>query len=256
MANATDHVKKGTVRRTDEFIKRSADTLAADTRFYTHAMVGTKPGTGYLAKFDDTQVLTLAGLVRGNEGNPLLPAGTAGAYDLGLDLHQPFRFELAVAGVAVTDVGKLVYALDDQTGTLDPSATTYANVVGVVVDRAASGVALVEPLGYAPPKGTPVLVAAGDGAIPIRHNATVFITKGSAAALTIADPATADNGTRMTITSTTAAAHTVTRSTTGFNDGGAAADVATFGAAKGNSMTIVAYGGKWYAENLTGVTLA
>jgi hypothetical protein len=256
MANATDIVKKGSVRRTDEFIKRSLDTLASETRFYTNAHLGTKPGTGYLAKFDDTQVLHYAGQVRGDEGNPLFDAGTGGATALEIDEQQPFRFELAVGSVAVTDVGRLVYALDDQTGTLDASATVYGNVYGVVVERVASGIALVEPLTYAAPKGGHLQVAAADGAIAIKHGATVVITKGSAAALTIADPATADNGCRMTIISTTAFAHTVTRTTTGFNNAGASGDVATFGAAAGNGMTIVAYGAKWYVENTLGVTLA
>lgn len=144
MANATDIVKKGVVRRTDEFIKRSAKTLSSPTRFYTHAMIGL--GTdGYLAKFDDTASMLFAGIVRGNEGNPLLPVGTAGDDALGLDIQMPYRFELAIASVAVTDIGKTVYAVDDQTGTLDPATRTYANVVGVVADVVASGIALVEP---------------------------------------------------------------------------------------------------------------
>lgn len=103
--------------------------------------------------------------------------------------------------------------------------------------------------------------AAADGAVTQRSG-TVFITKGTAAALTIANPvsghpdAGGDDGKRLTLISTTAAAHTLTRSTTGFNDGGSGSDVATFGAAIGNAITIIAYGGKWYVEATRNVTLA
>lgn len=102
--------------------------------------------------------------------------------------------------------------------------------------------------------------AAADGAVT-QKSGTVFVTKSGVCAMTIADPvsgspgAGGDDGKRLTFISTTANAHTLTRSTTGFNDGGAGADVATFGGAKGDGLTLLAYGGKWYAENLTGVTL-
>lgn len=142
MANATDIVKKGVVRVTDRYRKRSAETLAAATRFYTHAFVGID-STGYYCKGDDTQSWILAGVVRGNEGNPLLPAGTAGDGTIDLDIEMPEEIELDISGVAVTDIGKTVYALFDQTGTLDFSATTYANVIGEVTDYVASGIARV-----------------------------------------------------------------------------------------------------------------
>lgn len=144
MANATSRVKKGSVRWTDEFIQRSSATLASETTFYTQAMIGLTTG-GYLAKFDDTQSLIFVGLVRGKEGNPVLPAGTAGDGTIQLDIHQPKRFELDVSAVAVTDIGKTVYASYDQTGVLAFGSTTYGNLIGVIVDVVASGIALVEP---------------------------------------------------------------------------------------------------------------
>lgn len=101
-----------------------------------------------------------------------------------------------------------------------------------------------------------LVVASGNGAIDVQGS-TVFITKGSAAALTLAAPTSGSHdGMTIDIVSTTAYAHTVTNSSPGFNGAGASGDVATFGAAAGNSMTVVAYGGKWYVVNLTGVTLA
>jgi hypothetical protein len=99
-------------------------------------------------------------------------------------------------------------------------------------------------------------VASGDGAISAKTG-VVVITKGTAAALTLAAPTdVTDDGKQLLIVSTTAAAHTVTNSSPGFNGGGASEDVATYGAAKGNAMRVVAYGATWYAVSLTGVTLA
>lgn len=99
-------------------------------------------------------------------------------------------------------------------------------------------------------------VASGDGAITAKSG-VVFITKGSAAALTIADPtATTDDGKRLTVISTTAFAHTVSNAAgSGFNAGGAATDVGTYGGAKGDNFEFVAYQGKWYAVSLRNVTL-
>jgi hypothetical protein len=103
--------------------------------------------------------------------------------------------------------------------------------------------------------------AAADGAITQRTG-TLYVTKGSAAALTIADPvsgppsAGGDDGCTLWIVSTTAFAHTVSNAAgSGFNAGGAATDVATFGAAKGNNLCITAYGGKWYVGSQVGITL-
>lgn len=83
----------------------------------------------------------------------------------------------------------------------------------------------------------------------------IVITKTSAIALTIANPALTDNGKEMLIVATTAYAHTVTLDD-GFNSSGSTSNVATFNAAKkGASMRIVAYQGVWYATNLQDVTL-
>lgn len=100
-----------------------------------------------------------------------------------------------------------------------------------------------------------VTLAAADGAIAVKQG-VVVITKATAAALTLAAPtAGTDDGKILRIVSTTAAAHTVTNASPGFNGAGASGDVATFGAAIGNAMEVVAYNGVWLAANLTGVTL-
>lgn len=99
-----------------------------------------------------------------------------------------------------------------------------------------------------------VQVASADGAISIKSG-TVIVTKGTAAALTLADPASSDTGKELHIVSTTAAAHTVTIAG-GLNGAGASADVGTFGAAAGNYVRLVAYNAKWYLQALLNVTFA
>ena len=99
------------------------------------------------------------------------------------------------------------------------------------------------------------VVASADGAITIAPS-TVVITKATACALTLGTPTAAQNGTIIRIISTTAAAHTVTAATIGFNARDAAKDVGTFGAAIGNSFACVAYKGEWYVFYSTNVTFA
>jgi hypothetical protein len=195
--------------------------------------------------------------VRNDLGAPKLPIATAGDAALNLWVQQPQRFELALSGVAVTDIGRRVYALDDQTGTLSASATTYANLYGVVVDVVASGIALVEPVSYAPAKGHHLQALGASGAVVIKPS-TVLVTKAGVAALTIADPTSGvHDGLEMNFISTTANAHTLSNAAgSGFNGGGAASDVGTFGGAKGDGITIVAYQGVWYVKDKTNVTLA
>lgn len=215
MANATARVGKATVRRQDEFIERSVETLAAETRFYANAMIGVDV-TGYYCKGDDAQAWAFAGVVRGEQGNPVLPAGTAGDGTLELDVHQPFRFELAVASVAVTDIGKPVYASYDQTGTLDPSALTYANLVGFVVDVVASGIALVEPCYDGVAANARLMAARFLGATGAQTvyktdlGKTIFLP--NTAAYTVTLPAVADcpAGSRLTFVKTTSDAFAAT----------------------------------------------
>ncbi len=101
-----------------------------------------------------------------------------------------------------------------------------------------------------------ITTASADGAITLKSG-TVFITKASAAALTLANPtATADDGKHLTILATTAAAHTVSNAAGGGSTGGGAgADVGTFGGAKGDNIRLVAYQGAWYVASAINVTL-
>jgi hypothetical protein len=102
----------------------------------------------------------------------------------------------------------------------------------------------------------------GDGAITVASGA-VSLTKGSAAAITIAAPVSGSpasipngqDGTRITIFSETAFAHVVTCASVGFN-GKAASGTLTFAAAKGNGVTLEARGGQWWVISNIGVTVA
>ena len=99
-----------------------------------------------------------------------------------------------------------------------------------------------------------VTTASGDGAITISEG-IVKITKGSAAALTLADPASGDEGKVITIVSTTAYAHTISNTGgSGFNAGGASKIKASY-TGVGDTMAVVALGTKWYVLFSTPTTV-
>lgn len=103
-----------------------------------------------------------------------------------------------------------------------------------------------------------VIADTGAATVPSnRGHHYVFITKGSACAITLAAPASPyDNGARLTFIATTAHAHTVTVTTIGVNGGNTTTDVGTFGGAVGDGFECVAYGGEWYTTNVKNVTFA
>lgn len=94
---------------------------------------------------------------------------------------------------------------------------------------------------------------AADGAINAHKAGIYMITKGSAAALTLAAPtAGADDGTEIIIIATTSFAHAITAPAGTFVVGGSALNtVLTITALNGAGTTIylTAYNGKWYAAN-------
>lgn len=103
------------------------------------------------------------------------------------------------------------------------------------------------------PVRTPVELTA-DGAITIAHG-TVFLNKAGVLAATLDTPPTDMDGCTLKVIAATANAHTITQTTPGFNGGGTASDVATFGGAKGDSIELVGYGGVWYVSSVRNVTL-
>ncbi len=251
MANATARVGRAYRDFRNDTISHSYVTTAAATQLYTGGMIGFTVG-GYLQKFDDTVSLRFAGIILEDHGNIKLPIGTAGDGTIDVDVKQPKFFELNIASVAITDIGRRVYAVDDQTGTLDPSATTYANHIGTVQDlvyamnggSAVANYALVRPA-YNEGVGSQLQVFAANGVV-IPKASTVIMSKGSALALTLVDPTTGTmDGMELTLVSVTAFAHAVV-APSGFN---ATGTTLTCGGAKGDGGAIVAYAGKWYTKN-------
>ena len=123
---------------------------------------------------------------------------------------------------------------------------------GVTID----GVKLKDTAAYG---RTPVLALSVNGAVTVPvYNTVFFLTKAGVLADTIVDPtATTHDGVELTFVATTANAHTLSNAAgTGFNAGGAASDVATFGGAVGDYLKIVAYQAVWYVLSKTNVTLA
>lgn len=101
-----------------------------------------------------------------------------------------------------------------------------------------------------------IVTYGASGAIAVPDKDTTVILAGSAAlAMTLADPTRAQDGVKLRIEASGAAAHTVT-SATGFNAGGAAVDVATFAAAIGNNLVLEAVAGKWVIISSVGITVA
>jgi len=103
----------------------------------------------------------------------------------------------------------------------------------------------------------PSVTAYSTGGALGMYSHTAILTEAGASAMTLATPtATTHDGITITVVSATAQTHTVTCSTTGFNAGGAASDVGTYGGAIGDCFSFVAYQGEWYTLTNTNVTLA
>lgn len=95
----------------------------------------------------------------------------------------------------------------------------------------------------------------GDGAITIQSG-IVWLTKGSAAAITLAAPSSND-GVRITIIGASDFAHVVTFTGTTLLDGTTGANLkSTLAAFAGSGLTVIAKGTNWYVEsnNLTTIT--
>ena len=86
-----------------------------------------------------------------------------------------------------------------------------------------------------------IATISGDGAIDVSVNGpdTIKLTKGSAAAITIAAPPTGSGGLRRTIISDSAFAHVITFTGNTLRGGTAAVATATAAAQKGAGLTVV-----------------
>lgn len=102
----------------------------------------------------------------------------------------------------------------------------------------------------------PLTYISASGAVAVSDQFGI-ITKAGVAALTLAAPTLADDGVEITITSTTAYAHTLT-ATDLIHDGvtGGAKDLATFAAFAGASITLRAVNLLWHVISSTAVTVS
>lgn len=192
MANATDLVKKRFVNKDDQTFRDYLEVHAAALNYWRNAMIG-RDITGYLCKFDDSQSAVFMGIANPLEGKLEVPISAVGTYEL--EITRPQFFEVAIASVAKTDIGKKVYASDDQTGVLT-NGGTYGNFIGHVVDVVTTGIALVEPCydgvaGHARFGVSRTMAATGAQTITkLDLNKTIFVP--NTATLTLTLPAVAD----------------------------------------------------------------
>ncbi len=101
-----------------------------------------------------------------------------------------------------------------------------------------------------------ITAALVNGAVTIA-NGTVVFTKAGVAAMTLAAPTAAQEGTTIVFTSGTANAHTLT-ATGLIQDGvtGGAKNLATFAAFVGSSLTLQAINLKWHVISLNACTIS
>lgn len=137
------------------------------------------------------------------------------------------------------------------------SSVANGNIEGIAKEAATADGDVIEVQPINAVNGNPVTLASASGAITIAPGTVVITKTGSLAAMTLAAPTAAQNGLILTVTSSTAFAHTVT-ATGLFDDGvtGGSKTTATFAAFAGASMTIMAYEGKWHTLSLKAVTVA
>ena len=124
----------------------------------------------------------------------------------------------------------------------NPSSTGTVRLNGTVPET-------VEP-------NAPITTITGDGAITIRSG-VVALTKGSAAAITLAAPTAAQAGTQITVIAGSNYAHVIT-ATGLLDDGvtGGSKNTATFAAFIGAAITLLAYNLKWVVVSKNVVTVA
>lgn len=128
---------------------------------------------------------------------------------------------------------------------------------GLKVDTDFDAMAWKDDNGIVKSPGRPKQVTiAGDGAITI-EDSVVVLTKGSAAAITLAAPTLLQANTRITITAGSAFAHVVT-ATALVQDGvtGGAKTTLTFGAFLGATIELIAIGLFWHvvSKNVVVIT--
>lgn len=128
--------------------------------------------------------------------------------------------------------------------------------IGAYVDKVTGALVNAAGVAFAGVLSNQVIYSSS-GAISIVTQTGIITKTGSLAAMTLAAPTTAQNGTKLRITSTTAFAHTIT-ATSLINDGvtGVPHTTATFAAFAGASIELEAYAGLWQLISKNAVTIS
>lgn len=180
-----------------------------------------------------------AGLIIDADADTSISAPTDDQIDIEISGADDFRF---LANIFRALSGSVI-----ETNTInETTAASGVTIDGVLIkDTAVLG-------------RTMVLAMSANGAVTVpAYNQVILLTKAGVLAATLVDPtATTHDGVELTFIATTANAHTLSNAAgSGFNGGGAASDVGTFGGAIGDFIKVVAYQGKWYVTAKTNVTL-
>lgn len=179
-----------------------------NVNIYKGAFVGRNRATGYarpLAAGDEFLGVAL------KQANNTASGHIAGGIDV--RLHQGIDIVHALSGVALADVGKEVYASDDETLTLSPDGNSR---VGRIVSIEGSGQARVrcQPLASLNgllENGPVVTLADASATLTLNHmNRTLLMGNTAARTLTLPPAATVRSGGWFRIVKTTAAASAVT----------------------------------------------
>lgn len=184
------------------------------------------------------------------ESDDALVVGRLGATTPALQIDT--NATTSVTGLKVTAAAAAGgLALSTISSGTNESLTIDAKGSGTITLGSVSTGKVILPAGSVTPARQAIT---GDGAITIASG-LVVLSKGSAAAITLAAPSSQDN-TEITVISTTDFQHVITV-TGGLWDGTTGANVtATFPAVKGGAITMIAQGTAWYVKSLNGVVCA
>jgi hypothetical protein len=178
------------------------------------------------------------------------PCVAAGPCSVRLKTAQGTRKMVAAAAIA-----KNAYVYGAAGGKI--SSVANGNLEGIAREAAAADGDVIEVEHLNQVNANGVTLASASGAITIAPGTVVITKTGSLAAMTLDAPTVAQDGMLLTVTSSTAFAHTIT-ATSLIDDGvtGGSKTTATFAAFAGASIVLMAYNGKWHTISLKAVTVA
>ena len=226
--------------------------LAASTQVYKGAAAAVALGVGNGTPLVPANVLHqfigvwAASVLSASSGTTYAPVVRRGI----------FAFNQTGTTITTANLGEPAYFSDDNTVTLT-EGTTYAGVICYVDAAGNVWVDIEQAIRQSPNVGRNVLALSGTtDAINAHSEGNYAITGAAIDAMTLAAPtAGTDDGTKITLLSTSAYAHTLT-ATGLLQTGATAVNVATFAAHAGASLTLVAYNAKWVVLAANAITFS